>query len=51
MAAFRITVERISAGERGPGGIVRCGTEACGRSKGSGTCRGGDMVERLPTLI
>jgi len=32
MVVWRITVERISAGERGSGSIVRCGTEAEARA-------------------
>ena len=32
MTVYRITLERISTGERGPGGIVRCASEAEART-------------------
>jgi hypothetical protein len=32
VTVYRIVVERISTGERGPGGIVRCASEAEARA-------------------
>jgi hypothetical protein len=32
MTVYRITLERISTGEHGPGGIVRCASEAEARA-------------------
>jgi hypothetical protein len=43
MAVFRITVERISTGERGSGGIVRCETEAEAREHAE------EAIRRSPT--
>jgi hypothetical protein len=43
MAVFRITVERISTGERGSGGIVRCENEAEARAHAE------EAIRRSPT--
>jgi hypothetical protein len=43
VAAYRITVERISTGERGPGGVVRCETELEARAHAE------EVIRRSPT--